>query len=197
MTVTPGSAGSRLESLERELARLRALVDAAGGRTAVRAAPLVYTLAKTFKTGQWPAPPANAFDVRFLDIELDTWSPGTRTVTTTPRSASAQAVAATFDGRYLLPDKVVELARFNRRWWVVGYEGLEYFGRLQGDLAKGGSATIDILEPDGTDTGYDLTVWDRFLNSDTTLLANTKVKARLEAQKYWVENAFCKADDTE
>lgn len=190
----------RLEVLERQLHHTRQQLDAIVTRQALLGKPEQLRLVHTYKSeGSYPAPVGNTFDIRFLDGALDTWSPGERTATYTERSATGQSVATTFDKRWILPAKTCVAALLNNKWWIVAGPGLSYFGRLNGSLSQGSSASMQVLDYNGTrliDSSYDMTVYDYFLNaSDTALEAKTKVKVdMLFPGRYYVTAAGCDVD---
>lgn len=192
----------RLELVERELRHAQQLLQAVARVGAVNTAQQVRVVKTYASTPEsYPAPPANTFDIRFIDTALNLWSPGTRTPTLTPRSDDAQSIASTLDQRFILPDKICVAALLNEHWWIFEGPGLEYFGRTKSSVGKGGSVTIDILDYDGTkwlNTPFDLEVNDKFLNAEQSLDTKTKVQVRMEYPgKYFIVNALCDADDTD
>lgn len=199
-----GPDRDRIAQLERENAAILNRLAALEGRDPFVDNVDQVWLAQTYSSSPegYPDPPADTFDIRFIRPKLDVWSPGDRTPTLTPRSASGQSVAAAYDGRYLLRNTICEVMRIGTRWWIIGSAGLEHFGRTKSSLSKGGTVSVDLLQWNGTkliDTGKDLTgVQDKFLNSNQTLGTPTKVQVRLEYPgKYFITNANCAIDDTD
>lgn len=207
MSGAPGAITAvqhRVELLERQLRHQREQLDKLIDlRSALAATPQQVRLVRTYASTpeSYPTPPANTFDVRFLDTALDVWSPGNRTPTFSARSESRQTTASTYDGRFILPDKDCVAALLNEHWWIVDGPGLHYHGRLLAALSKDGSASMEIIEWNGTKyirTGFTVTVYDRYLNTGKTLADRTKVDVRLEYPgRYDVVNAYCAADDNE
>lgn len=191
----------RLEALERDQAQARSLWRQMI-REATQGSPPRLRLVETFQPDAeaYPSPPADTFWVRFIDATKPLWTPGEQGVTRTPRSAAEQVTAGTLDQRWILPDQVCTALRANRKWWIIDGPGLEHFGRIKSGLSKGATVAMDVLRFTGVkwvDTGYDMAVTDKFLNSGRTLAAKTKVQVRMEwPGRYFVVNALCDADDT-
>lgn len=151
---------------------------------------------------EWPSPPASVFPIRFVDLSIAAWEQGNREIETTPRSESPQSLLAVHDKRYLLPRKLcLAVQAHDRRWWIADSLGIEYLVRLRSTLSKGGAASADILDWDADldqwiMTGWQIDVYDKFLNAESGLAAKTKCQVRLDSGRYWVVNALCDADDT-
>lgn len=202
MSAPHGSNYDRLLALERQVAALSQRLAAINARPTFGEFPMQHWWAKTYSDSpeEYPLPVANTFDIRFIDYGVDSWAPGDRTRSSFPRSAARQATAGTHDGRFILPDKIVPVIRDNRRrWWIVGSEGIEYVGRLTTSLAHASSATMEILDWNGTKwirTPFTMEVHDYFLNAGESALAEkTKVSVRmLRPGGYYVMAAGCDVD---
>jgi hypothetical protein len=194
----------RLAALELELRQLRHQVALHDARSAATRPPEQTKFVKTWRSSSYPSgvgdPVGNTFDIRFCDAALDTaWNPGAHTLNYTPRSATKQAVATTFDRRFVLPDEICLAVLLNGHHFITAGPGLFYFGRLNSSLVKDGSSTIQLLRWNGTkliDTDFDLTVRDCFLNAtDDALAAKTKVLCHmLYPGRYYVTAAGCDVD---
>jgi hypothetical protein len=120
MTTPRPPADSRLETLEREVARLAQVAGRTATREPNQGFPPQIRLAETWSSlpENYPAS-GNTFDIRFLDGALDVWSPGQRTATYTPRSLTTQTVAHVVDDRWFPRLTRVRVLQQNRKWWIL------------------------------------------------------------------------------
>ena len=142
--IPPSDLQHRVIALERELAHARQQIDRLLElRTATVVAPQQVRVVETFASDpeEYPEAPANAFNVRFLDTSLDTWTAGDRTQTFTPRSASSQGVASTLNGGYVSNEQRALAVLLNEHWWLLTQQPAKLFMRCSGVIAGRDSTT--------------------------------------------------------
>lgn len=138
MTTPHSSSGSRLDSLERQVAALRGQLEALTRGPALQF-PQNVRLAMTYSSAPetYPAAPANTFKIRFVDATLDSWAEGDRTPTFTDRSASEQTVAHVLNGSYVGRNTLVRVLNLQRKWWIIdsfGGGSTRIYGALEAAL---------------------------------------------------------------